>query len=110
MGRSGLAKAGDLKAESWKLDKLTSCGVQLYNTFMKAVTIGDFKQNLPELLKDIAAGEVVLLQKGRSRKNVAVVSAWNPSAMASRKLGLLANRGEPEFMDWEMTEEDLISS
>lgn len=74
---------------------------------MKAVTIGEFKRRLPELLKAVEQGEKILLQRGRRRESVAMLTPCPPPEN-KRPLGLLAERGEPKFRDWEITEEDFL--
>ena len=75
---------------------------------MKRVTIGDFKRNLSTLLEEVARGESIILQKGRRRTEVAILSPYSEQAGENRKLGLLADRGKPRFKNWDMTEDDLL--
>lgn len=77
---------------------------------MKSVTIAEFKNRLPELLEEVAKGERIVLQKGRRRTNVAILAPFDGQSLPSRKLGLLSSRGKPTFKDWEITEEDFLSS
>ncbi len=77
---------------------------------MKSVTIAEFKRDLPALLGEVAKGESILLQKGRSRENVAVLSPFKCEPGKPRQLGLLSKRGKPVFKDWEMSDEDFLAS
>lgn len=77
---------------------------------MKSVTIAKFKRDLPALLGAVAKGESVLLQKGRSRKNVAVLAPFKAEPNKPRQLGLLAKHGKPVFKDWEMSDDDFLAS
>ena len=77
---------------------------------MKSVTIAEFKRDLPVLLKEVAKGESIVLQKGHSRENVAVLVPYSSVQVRPRELGLLATRGKPVFKDWSMSEEDFLSS
>lgn len=77
---------------------------------MKSVTIAEFKRDLPVLLKEVAKGESILLQKGHSRENVAVLVPYSSVEVKPRQLGLLSSRGKPVFKDWSMTEDDFLSS
>lgn len=77
---------------------------------MKSVTIAEFKRDLPALLAEVAKGESILLQKGRSRENVAILKPFKAEPGKARPLGLLAKRGKPVFKDWEMTEEGFLAS
>lgn len=77
---------------------------------MKSVTIAEFKRDLPALLGEVARGESVLLQKGRGRENVAILSPYKPAPGKARQLGLFARRGKPVFKNWEMNEDDFLNS
>jgi antitoxin (DNA-binding transcriptional repressor) of toxin-antitoxin stability system len=77
---------------------------------MKTVTIAEFKSRLPELLEEVARGERIVVQKGRKRTNVAILSPFDESALRPRQLGLLARRGKPVFRDWELSEDDFLAS
>ena len=77
---------------------------------MKAVTIAEFKRDLPSLLGQVAKGESVILQKGRRRENVAILTPFKEVPGKTRELGLLAKRGKPVFKDWSMNEDDFLAS
>ncbi len=77
---------------------------------MKSVTIAEFKKDLPALLKDVAKGESILLQKGRSRENVAILTPFKAKPGKPRELGILSRRGKLVFHDWSMSEDDFITS
>ena len=77
---------------------------------MKTVTIAEFKSRLPELLDEVAKGERIVLQKGRKRTNMAMITPFDEDALRPRKLGLLSRRGKPAFKDWEVSEEDFLGS
>lgn len=77
---------------------------------MKSVTIAEFKKDLPALLGEVAKGESILLQKGRSRENVAVLTPFNPGQGETRQLGILSKRGKPVFNNWSMSENDFLAS
>jgi antitoxin (DNA-binding transcriptional repressor) of toxin-antitoxin stability system len=77
---------------------------------MKSVTIAEFKRNLPVLLGEVAQGASIIVQKGRSRENVAILTPFTESKASPRPLGLLAGRGKPVFKDWSITEEDFLAS
>ena len=76
---------------------------------MKTVTIAEFKRDLPILLGEVAKGESIILQKGRSRDNVAILAPFKPVSGKVRQLGLLAKRGKPVFKDWQITEDEFLS-
>lgn len=76
---------------------------------MQAFTIGEFKAKLSDILDRVSRGESVILQKGRSKKSVAILSPFQPSNQKSRKLGPLSSRGKPVFKNWEMSEEEFLS-
>jgi antitoxin (DNA-binding transcriptional repressor) of toxin-antitoxin stability system len=77
---------------------------------MKTVTIAEFKSRLPELLEDVARGEHIVVQKGRKRTNVAILSPFDEATLRPRQLGQLARRGRPVFRDWELSEDDFLAS
>jgi antitoxin (DNA-binding transcriptional repressor) of toxin-antitoxin stability system len=77
---------------------------------MKSVTIAEFKRNLPALLGEVAKGDRIIIQKGRSRENVAILAPFTKPPQKPRKLGVLAKRGKPAFKKWEMTEDEFLGS
>ena len=77
---------------------------------MKSVTIAEFKRNLPTLLGEVAKGDRIIIQKGRSRENVAILAPFTKLLQKPRKLGVLAKRGRPTFRKWEMTEDEFLGS
>jgi hypothetical protein len=77
---------------------------------MKSVTIAEFKRDLPSLLVAVARGESVLLQKGRGRENVAILSRYKEAPGKARRIGLLSKRGKPVFKNWDMSEDDFLNS
>lgn len=76
---------------------------------MKTVTIAEFKRDLPALLGEVAKGESVILQKGRSRENVAILTPFMTVPGKTRRLGPLAKRGKPVFKNWQITEDDFLA-
>lgn len=77
---------------------------------MKSVTIAEFKRDLPILLGEVAKGASIVVQKGRSRENVAILAPYSCAPGKPRRLGLLADRGKPVFKNWEMSDEDFLAS
>jgi antitoxin (DNA-binding transcriptional repressor) of toxin-antitoxin stability system len=75
---------------------------------VKTVTITQFKRDLAILLGEVAKGESVILQNGRSRENVAILAPFTPVSGRTRRLGPLARRGKPVFKNWQITEEDFL--
>ncbi len=69
---------------------------------MESYTIGEFKQKLPEILESVSAGKTVILEKGRKRHKVALLSPYRKPPQKTRPLGTLAHRGSLKFKDWEM--------
>lgn len=69
---------------------------------MKTMTIAEFKRHLPALLGEVAKGESIILQKGRKRENVAMLTPFKTEPAKARELGLFAKRGKPVFKDWAM--------
>lgn len=77
---------------------------------MKSVTIAEFKRNLPVLLGEVAKGSSIVVQKGRRRENVAILTPYSSTRLPPRQLGLLSKRGKPVFKDWKMSEEEFLTS
>ncbi len=77
---------------------------------MRSVTIAEFKRNLPVLLSEVAQGASIIVQKGRSRENVAILTPFTEINASPRQLGLLAGRGKPVFKNWSITEDDFLAS
>ena len=78
---------------------------------MKSVTIAEFKRHLPVLLGEVAKGQSVVLQKGRRRENVALLTPFKiASSDKARPLGLLSKRGKPVFKGWQMSDDDFLVS
>lgn len=72
---------------------------------MKSVTIAGFKRNLPVLLGEVAKGASIVVQKGRSRENVAILAPYSSAQAPPRQLGLLSKRGKPVFKNWNMNDD-----
>ena len=77
---------------------------------MKSVTIAEFKRSLPVLLGEVAKGASIIVQKGRSRENVAVLAPYSSVQGNSCQLGLLSKRGKPVFKNWNMSEDEFLTS
>jgi hypothetical protein len=77
---------------------------------MKSVTIAEFKRKLPVLLAEVAKGASIIVQKGRSRVNVAILAPYSVAQGKPRQLGLLAKRGKPVFNGWHMSEDEFLTS
>ena len=74
------------------------------------MTIAKFKRNLPTLLGEVAKGASIVVQKGRSRENVAILAPFSSVSGKPRQIGLLAERGKPVFKNWDMTKDDFLAS
>ena len=77
---------------------------------MKTVTLAEFKRHLPSLLGEVANGESIIIQKGRKRENVAMLTPFKAEPAKARELGILAKRGKPVLKDWVISEEDFLAS
>lgn len=77
---------------------------------MKSVTIAEFKRTLPVLLGEVAKGASIVVQKGRSRENVAILAPYLVAQGKARRLGLLSKRGKPVFRNWSMSEDEFLNS
>lgn len=58
----------------------------------------------------MAKGACIVVQKGRCRKNMAILVPFARGQGGTRRLGLLAKRGKPVFKGWEMTEDEFFAS
>lgn len=77
---------------------------------MRTVSIAEFKRHLPDLLGEVAKGDTIILQKGRSRQNVAILAPIHSLPVKPRALGILAGRGKPVFKNWEITDAEFLGS
>jgi hypothetical protein len=77
---------------------------------MRAVTIAEFKRNLPALLGEVAGGASIVVQKGRARENVAILGPFRSAPGPARLLGPLAQRGKPVFKNWQTSDDDFLAS
>ena len=77
---------------------------------MTTVTLAEFKRHLPSLLGEVANGESIIIQKGRKRENVAMLTPFKAEPAKARELGILAERGKPVFEDWVISEEEFLAS
>lgn len=75
---------------------------------MKSVTIAEFKRTLPVLLDEVANGARIVVQRGRRRENVAILSPYIRSSAQPRRLGVLGKRGKPVFKQWAVTESEFL--
>lgn len=77
---------------------------------MKTVTIGEFKANLSTLTDKILKGEEVVVTRGRTKKKILRVLAFNEEAKPKkRKLGPLEGKGSFKIHDgFEMSAEELL--
>ncbi|MCF7734059.1 MAG: hypothetical protein K9N23_20415 [Akkermansiaceae bacterium] len=72
------------------------------------MTIAEFKKNLPVLLGEVARGASIVVQKGRSRENAAILAPYSSAQPPPRQLGLLSKRGKPVFKNWNMSDDDFL--
>ena len=92
------------------MGQLDNLSTFLYFPRMKSVTIAEFKRNLPTLLGEVAKGDSIIVQKGRSRENVAILTPFTKPSQKPRKLGILSKRGKPTFRKWEITDDEFLGS
>ncbi len=75
---------------------------------MDSFTIGEFKQQLPEILQQIAKGHSVILEKGRRHEKVAFLSPYQEVQNEPRKLAVFSARGKAKLKDWEMDSDEFF--
>jgi antitoxin (DNA-binding transcriptional repressor) of toxin-antitoxin stability system len=76
---------------------------------MKTMSVGEFKANFSEALKQVLAGEEIGILYGKKKEVVAKLVPKNAGKKPKRKLGILEGKGKVKFgKDFKMTEEEFI--
>lgn len=79
---------------------------------MKNLTVGDFKAGFSAVLRDIEAGEEVIVSYGKSKKKVAVIIPFQKyNKSETRTLGILAKAGSVKFgKDFKLSDDEFLKS
>jgi antitoxin (DNA-binding transcriptional repressor) of toxin-antitoxin stability system len=76
---------------------------------MKTMSVGEFKTNFSEALKEVLAGEEIGILYGKKKTLVAKLVPKVAEKKAKRKLGILEGKGKVTFgKDFKMTEEEFL--
>jgi prevent-host-death family protein len=80
---------------------------------MKAMTVGQLKRNFASALDSVREGESIIVEYGRSHREVAVLIPFADYAdkASERPLGVLRNRGSVTIgSDFSISDEELTES
>ena len=79
---------------------------------MKTVPVAEVRSNLSSLLKEVEAGNEIVISFGRLRHTIAViVPIAEYKRIKERKLGSLVGRVKVEFRDdWKLSDEEFLNS
>ncbi len=81
---------------------------------MQLISVGDFKSDFSEILKQIQnSGEKYIIQYGKKQKKVAIIVPYDDTLVEaeSRKFGIYKGKGSFKIHDdFSMSEEELLVS
>jgi antitoxin (DNA-binding transcriptional repressor) of toxin-antitoxin stability system len=78
---------------------------------MKTLNVGVLKSRFSEVLEHIKKGEEIVISFGKKKEKIAVIIPFKDYQKGKRKLGLLQGKAKCSIgTDFEMTEEELLSS
>ena len=76
---------------------------------MKQLPVGDLKTHFSQVLKEIQAGEEIVITYGKQKENIAVIIPYSTYKNKNKiKLGALQDKKVIIKEDFKMTEEDLL--
>jgi antitoxin (DNA-binding transcriptional repressor) of toxin-antitoxin stability system len=76
---------------------------------MKIMSVGEFKTNFSQALKNVLAGEEIGISYGKNKEIVARLVPKAPSKKNKRKIGVLEAKGKVKFgVDFKMTTEEFL--
>lgn len=71
------------------------------------MSVGEFKSNFSQVLKDVEKGEEIVVTFGKNHKKIAIIKPFKEKKKSL--IGALKGKGEVVFgEDFEMTMEELI--
>jgi antitoxin (DNA-binding transcriptional repressor) of toxin-antitoxin stability system len=77
---------------------------------MKIMSVGEFKTNFSQALKNVLAGEEIGISYGKNKEIVARLVPKAPSQKSKRKIGVLEGLGKVKFgAGFKMTTEEFLS-
>ena len=74
---------------------------------MKSFPVGEFKANFSDIMKQVRAGEEIVITYGKKKEKLAVIVPYASYKGKGIKLGLLEDK-TLTFNDFEMTEDELL--
>jgi antitoxin (DNA-binding transcriptional repressor) of toxin-antitoxin stability system len=79
---------------------------------MDIMSVGEFKSNFSEILKEISAGKKIGVTYGKKKKMVGIfVPVEKNKNKFVRKLGIWEGKATVKFAkDWKMTDEEFLNS
>jgi antitoxin (DNA-binding transcriptional repressor) of toxin-antitoxin stability system len=76
---------------------------------MKIMSVGEFKTNFSQALKNVLAGEEIGISYGKNKEIVARLVPKAPSKKSKRKIGVLEGQGKVKFdASFKMTTEEFL--
>jgi antitoxin (DNA-binding transcriptional repressor) of toxin-antitoxin stability system len=76
---------------------------------MKIMSVGEFKTNFSQALKNVLAGEEIGISYGKNKEIVARLVPKAPAKKGKRKIGILEGMGKVKFgAGFEMTPEEFL--
>ncbi len=76
---------------------------------MKTMSVGEFKANFSEVLKNVLAGEEIGIIYGKKKELVAKLVPKTIEKKQKRKIGILEGKGKIVFgSDFKITEEEFL--
>ncbi len=79
---------------------------------MKSLTVGEFKAQFSDVLKEVQAGQPIAITYGKKRTKLAVLVPYDQyMEVSERKLGVLQEKASYHIHDdFKMTDEALLKS
>ena len=76
---------------------------------MKIMSVGEFKTNFSQALKNVLAGEEIGISYGRNKEIVARLVPKAPTKKSKRKIGVFEGQGKVKFgTGFKMTTEEFL--
>ena len=77
---------------------------------MKTLTVGKFKSDFSNVLKDIENGEEIIVEFGKGHKKLAILIPYKNYKFQKRKIGILEGKATYKINDnFKMTTEELLT-
>jgi prevent-host-death family protein len=76
---------------------------------MKTLKIGELKAHFSEILNLVREGEKIIISYGKKEEKVGIIIPYK-DYIKKRKIGILENKGNIIFQDFNITDEEFLSS